>query len=318
MKDALQGSKWDVFPAYEWKDWLDEKGRPVVVPAESFKSPAAVWRASKLYGETETGPVLGRVLDSGRARTIEPMSGEHVALFKTFAELSCADRDEITAFASTYGSLRRSHQHQHQNRVVKGRSGAHYADGESHLTWAVEIVQMREALKLSLDRSREQELAFRKAWTTQDHRRWKVKPPYEKDRKRLTTLINIHLEHVQPRIVLGESNRLSYRPLDLLSSIWLQFTLSLTGGRSFRKCKMCERIFEISTEDEGYNTNREFCDRAYCRTKHLRKRKKQVLELAFSETPPPASEIAEQTGTTLKAVKAWIKAEKKKRKGGRR
>ena len=235
MKEPLQGFQWTVSDC-EWKPWLDEKGRPVVVPAAAFKSPAAVERASKL--SEETGPVIGKVLDSGSQRTISPMSSEHATLFKTFADLNYADRDEILAFATTYGSLRRSHKHQHQNRVVKGRPGAHYADGESHLTWAVEIVRMREALKLSVDRTADQELRFRAAWTTKAHRDAGLKPPYEQDKARLASLINDHLSDVQPHIELGSVKRLSFAPTDLLSAMWVNF-----GDKAPWK------LFELSPEE---------------------------------------------------------------------
>ena len=302
MKDALQGFRWDVFPAYEWKDWLKE-GRPVVVSEEQYRSRAGVSRAEELYGVKETGPVLGMVLDCGRPHTIKPMA--EVALFQTFAKLNYADPDEILAFAHTHGNLRRSEYHSHQDL-----SGGHLTYGESHLQWAVEIEQMREALRLSRNRSPEQERDFLKAWTTEDHRRAKIKPPTERDRKRLTALINHRLEQVHPGIVMGESNRLSYGPSDLLSSMWLQFTLTLTGDRSFRQCKMCEKLFEISTTDEGYNANREFCDRDYCRLKHHRKRKQLALQLAFSKPRPSLSSIAKTVGSDAKTVRGWIKAKK--------
>ena len=317
MKDLLQDFEWDVYARYEWKDWLDKKGRPVVVPAESFKSPSAVRRAWKLYGETETGPVVGRVLETGSPglpwETISPMSDEHDTLFATFAHLDFANRDEILAFASTYGSLRRSDQHQHQDRVVKGRSGAHYADGESHLTWAVEIVGMREALNLSQDRSVNQELRFRAAWSTPAHRDAGVKPAYQeaKDNRKLAALINDHLSGVQPHVELGSVKRLSFAPTDLLSAMWVKFALALVGDKVYRQCKSCQKLFELSP-DGGSRSNRQFCpDNDYCKTKDFRKRKRRTLKLWALKTP--LREIAAQAETEVKTVRRWIKEAKKQK-----
>ena len=306
MKEPLQGFQWDVFPA-EWKDWLDEKGRPVVVPATAFKSPAAVELAWKL--NEEVGPVLGKVLDAGSSRTIEPMSDEHVTLFKKFADLDYADRDEILAFATTYGGLRRSPRHQHQAKA-KGRSGAHYANGESHLTWAVEIVRMREALKLSVHRTADQELRFREAWPTQAHRRAGLKPPYEKDKARLASLINSHISDVQPHIELGSLKRLSFAPTDLLSAMWVNFALAYVGDKSYRQCKQCQKLFELSPE-EGFRSHRVFCDDPYCKTKDYRKRKRTALKLSALKTP--LREIARQAGTDPKTVRRWVKEAKQRK-----
>lgn len=315
MKDLLEDFEWDVFDAYEWKDWLDEEGRPVVVPAECFKSPSAVQRAWELYGEAETGPVLGRVLETGSPglpwETISPMSDEP-ALFKKFADLDYANRDEILEFASTYGSLRRSDEHQHQNKVVKGRSGAHYADGESHLTWAMEIVWMRSALNLSKDRSVDQELKFRAAWSTPAHRDAGLKPPYEKDQARLAWLINDHLSGVQPHVEFGSMERLSFVPSDLLSAMWMKFALALVGGKSYRECKSCGKRFELSPET-GSRTNRQFCpDNDYCKTKDFRRRKQRALKLWALKTP--MREIAAQADTRIETVRRWIKEARERSK----
>jgi len=312
MKDF----EWDVFADYAWRDWLGEQGTPVVVPAKCFKSPSAVQRAWELYGEAETGPVLGRVLETGSPglpwETISPMSDEP-ALFKKFSDLDFANHDEILAFASTYGSLRRSDQHQHQDRVV-GRSGAHYADGESHLTWAVEIVWMREALNLSLrkDRSVDQELKFRAAWSTPAHRDAGLKPPYEKDQARLAWLINDHLAGVEPHVEFGSVERLSFAPSDLLSAMWMKFALALVGGKSYRECKSCGKLFELSPET-GSRSNRQFCPGSgYCKTKDFRKRKQRALKLWALKTP--MREIAAQADTRIETVRRWIKEAKERSK----
>ena len=323
MKDLLQDFEWDVYARYEWKDWLDKQGRPVVVPAECFKSPAEVKRAWKRSGEyrsrrRKSGPVLGQVRDSGSRHvsweTISPMS-DQPALFATFAHVDYANPDAILAFASTYGSLRRSGAHQHQDRVVKGRSGAHYADGESHLDWAVEIVSMREALSLGKDRSVDQELKFRAAWSTPAHRDAGLKPAYQeaRDNGKLAALINDHLSGVQPHVELGSVKRLSFAPTDLLSAMWMKFALALVGGRTYRECKSCQKLFELSPEG-GFRSNRQFCSDPYCKTKDFRKRKRRALKLWALKTP--MRELAAQADTRIETVRRWIKEAKKEKSSG--
>ena len=147
MKESYRRFKWDVFPAYEWKDWLDKKtGKPLVWPpgdSAGFESPAAVEKAWQQYGEKKkVGLVLGKVLGSGSPRTYSPMSSEHATLFKTFADLDYMDREAILGFATNFGFLGLDPQ---QQDVFPGPSGdAHIVSGESHLSWAREICLMRE------------------------------------------------------------------------------------------------------------------------------------------------------------------------------
>src|SRR5437867_12292031 len=105
MNDAFYDFEWTVAPDYEWRDLLDERGRPVVVAREglrSLESPSAVELAWKSAKEQQVGygPVLNPVIrNSADVRRYYPMRRENAALFREFGDLSYTDKDSILAFA---------------------------------------------------------------------------------------------------------------------------------------------------------------------------------------------------------------------------
>jgi hypothetical protein len=315
MDEPFRQFEWQVFPAYHWQDWLNKRGRPVVVPRRGMlglHSTAAVEQTWQHFHKKklQTGPVLGPVIDGANTRTYSPMSREHATLFRTFADLDYTERDAIRSFASKYGLLGLSPQE--QNMPVPGRSGAsryRYVSGESHLDWAREICLMREALELSRFRTPTQDAERRADWN-----RVGLEPPDDEDRNRLTWLLNLHLQKVQARMLLEKdvAPRLSFAPLTLLAAMWLQLALSVVGDKDFRSCKHCHNLFEISTDDTGYRRHREFCSES-CKTKDYRKRKRTALKLAADGKP--AAIIAKATATNVITVRAWIAASHEQREG---
>src|SRR3989442_442659 len=125
---------------------------------------------------------------------------------------------------------------------------------------------MQEALELTHSQTPAQEAEDRAAWN-----RVGLEPPYNERREKLAWLFNIHLQHVQGRMLFDAKAepRLSFAPLTLLSAMWLQLALSVVGDKEFRACKLCRRLFEISTEQTGYRKHREFCSES-CKTKDYR------------------------------------------------
>jgi|TARA_R110000824_G_scaffold88190_3_gene216959 hypothetical protein len=95
-------------------------------------------------------------------------------------------------------------------------------------------------------------------------------------------------------------------PISTVTNISEALAAISTQSRSFRRCKTCDHTFEVG--QGGYSENREFCSRAYCRLKHMRGRKKKVLELASLASPPPVCDIAAQTKTKVTTVEAWMKS----------
>lgn len=305
MQDAFLEFEWHVAPAYHWQDWLDEHGRPVVVPDEgliSLDSQAGVELAWQDYDERQeqTGPVLGPVLDSGSARQYRPLAREHAALFRTFADLDFRDREAILTFASSYGSLSVFADQQFQD-VLLPTGKVHTASGESHLTWAREIGLMREALALTRRRPEaekaELDARYRHYGLDPEHRR-------KEDARKLNWLFNVHLQQVQPRMAFqdGLPARLSYAPLTLLAAMWLQLALAIADDKEFQACKFCRGLFEISTAQTGFRSHREFCSDS-CKTKDYRKRRRTALRL-LREGRPLAT-VAKELKTDPATIRRW-------------
>ena len=315
MKEPLTDFEWYVAPTYQWQDWMGHTGNPVVVPAEglfSLESPSGVEHVWGQFLEKErvAGPILGPVLDSGPAETYRPMRREHASLFRTFADLDYLDKDAILRFASNYGLLGVK-QHTQSVRIsdhTDGKSHRHVV-GESYLDWAREICAMQEAFRLARVKTPDEDGTIRTAYA-----KHKLKPPYEQDRQRLAWLFNQHLQWVQARIVLEADAlpRVSFAPLTLLAAMWLQLALSLAGNKQFRACKNCHKLFEISTEDTGFRSHREFCSES-CKTLDYRKRKREALKLASGGKS--AAAIAKRLKTSPTTVKAWLVGSRRREKG---
>ena len=167
---------------------------------------------------------------------------------------------------------------------------------------------MREALQLSRTRTPAEETELRVA-----RNRVRLEPPYEDDREKLAWLFNVHLQHVQGRMMVEADTapRLSFAPLTLLSAMWLQLALWVAGDKEFRACKHCQRLFEISTEQTGFRKHREFCSES-CKTMDYRKRKRTALKLAGEGQS--VAVIATRTGTNAATVRAWLAATRKQGK----
>jgi hypothetical protein len=295
MRDAFYDFDWTVAPRYDWQDWLDRSGKPVIVPAEgliSLESASAVelaWSQSQEAGE-EYGPVLCPVIkDATEVRKYHPMQRNHAALFREFGDLEHTSQASILAFAQKYGAL--GVQTQRQTIRVRGTDGElrdHHAYGEPYLRWALEICLMREGLRLA-GRKRSLRMSQRLKW-----------------------LFDRHLQHVQGRLGFDQAGepKLALEPLTLVSAMWLQLALAITGEKRFVACKFCRRMFEISTEQSGFRSHREFCSDS-CKTKDYRKRKRSALRL-FEGGKLPA-EISEKTGTDATTVRTWLKASKSRR-----
>ena len=97
--------------------------------------------------------------------------------------------------------------------------------------------------------------------------------------------------------------RLSLAPRSLLAAMWLQFALALRSAKEFRECKFCLRLFEISTEQTGFRSHREFCSDT-CKTKDYRRRKQTAVKLARKGLP--VSEIADRIETDKSTIRSWL------------
>lgn len=280
MREPFLEFEWRVAAGYEWRDWLDNRGQPIVVPARglvSLESASSIELASERLGET--GPVLMAV-DTSTARAYRPMQREHAGLFLELAAVECQDTAAIAAFAGRYGSLGL----EPQTQLVDGR----HVVGESHLAWAREICRINEALRLRQ----------RRALSRQG-------------RERLSWLFNVQLQHVRARMKIEPDDlppRLQVVPATLLTAMWLQLALATAGEKRFVQCKFCCRFMEISTEKTGFRMHREFCSNV-CKTNDYRRRRRMVLDLAGKGMR--LKDIAERAETKASTVRGWIASVKK-------
>jgi hypothetical protein len=211
MNDALYDFEWTVAPSYEWQDWLDRAGRPIVVPSISLESARAVelaWNQSRGQ-DKKSGPVLCPAANDGSSvRRYRPMQRQHAALFREFGEVDYRSREEVLNFALRYGLLGVSSQTQSVNyRGQGGEPRLHYVAGEAFLDWSFEICLMREGIGL-VGGGRSAKGSHRLEW-----------------------LFNRNLQHVQGRVSFNQSGelRLVLPPLTLIAAMWLQLTLAATG-----------------------------------------------------------------------------------------
>jgi hypothetical protein len=317
MKDAFFDFEWPVATGYKWENWLDSDGSPKTFPPNVLNqladdlskcrirfnsgpdpSPKSreIIRAAGLRDlerdrlSRETGPVLTPV-NASNSRRYRPMDPQHSALFRQFAELDFMDATKILTFASTYGWLGLMDP-PHQRIPIRNVSGRvrrwHSVAGESHLAWAIEICGMREALHLS------EELASFGA------------------RQRFMWLYASKLPDVHGWLSFDDARKPQFtiRPVSLISAMWLQLALAITGEKRFVACKFCRRMFEISTEQTGFRSHREFCSES-CKTKDYRKRKRTALNLADSGAR--LREISKKTATGTATVRGWLAAAKQRR-----
>jgi len=287
MINAFDAFEWTVAPSYDWRDWLDQNGRRLDVPRrgllgmESAAQVEFTWARAQKSGE-KFGPVLAPASSSeGTWRRYNPMSRAHSALFKEFSLLDYRDMSAIAGFASKYGSLGLPFQSQSVRFKEKGEWRDHFAHGEPYLGWALEICLMREAVRTA-DRKKSKD-----------------------DIQRFKWLFDRNLQHVQGRLAFGKTGepRLALEPLTLISAMWLQLAFAISGEKRFIACKFCRRMFEISTDETGFRSHREFCSDS-CKTKDYRKRKRTALRLLVDGLG--VREVADKTGTDAATVRAWL------------
>ena len=293
MNDAFYDFDWPVAPRYEWREWLDKDGRPVRVPEDRDDSLMGMWSAAAVeltWNESQNrkehyGPLLTPVVGADEeSRRYHPMQREHAALFQEFADLDYRNQEAILKFASKYGSL--GVPLQEQSIRISGRGGRwHHALGEPFLNWSLEICLMREGRQLSSRKLTDD--------TTE----------------RLKWLFDRKLQHVQGRLAFNPAGgpKLALEPLSLIAAMWLQLALAVTGEKQFVACKFCRRMFEISTDQSGFRSHREFCTDS-CKTMDYRKRKRTALRLW--ESGMKISEIADKTKTEAATVRSWLGAAK--------
>src|SRR5262245_40277441 len=110
MNEPFLRLEWHVAIAYHWQDWIDPRGKPIVLRDRglmTLDSPTGVertWQTARKHGR-KVGPVIGVVGNAAIARTYSPMSREHAMLFRRFADIDYHEQTLIHDFVCRYGLL---------------------------------------------------------------------------------------------------------------------------------------------------------------------------------------------------------------------
>lgn len=89
----------------------------------------------------------------------------------------------------------------------------------------------------------------------------------------LQHIVNEHLRHVHSALLWnGSALAMHNIPRDLISALWLQFALAISGDKQYKRCTECQAFFELSP---GVNRkDRAYCSNA-CRSAAYRKRRER-------------------------------------------
>ena len=103
--------------------------------------------------------------------------------------------------------------------------------------------------------------------------------------------------------------RVSFRPVNLIGAIVLQFALAVVGNKDYRQCRLerCGRWFEVVATP---GSERVYCSDS-CRTREYHERRKQAREMHAQGVP--LERIAEQLETEMDKVKFWVAATRQRR-----
>jgi hypothetical protein len=96
-------------------------------------------------------------------------------------------------------------------------------------------------------------------------------------------------------------NELVTRPSNLLSALWFQFALSISGRKNYRPCEVCGRAMEMSPDVN--RADRRYCSDA-CRSRAMRRRQKKAAEMR--QAGKTLREIAKATGSDMATIKNWL------------
>jgi hypothetical protein len=117
-------------------------------------------------------------------------------------------------------------------------------------------------------------------------------------------------EHCSPVLVErgAEVDSLALRlsPKNLIGAMWWQFSRTLIGEASYRRCKVCSRLIELSG-DYGFRADRELCSSA-CKFKDHRRKVKEAKRMR--ERRKTVAQIAKHFDTTTDTIKNWLTKKK--------
>lgn len=96
-------------------------------------------------------------------------------------------------------------------------------------------------------------------------------------------------------------------PNNLLGALWWQFARTIIGEASYRQCKVCSRVIELSTGTFGFRADREFCSPA-CKARDHRAKVRKVKQMKAKGKSVP--QIAKHFDTSNETIKNWLAKKK--------
>jgi hypothetical protein len=109
--------------------------------------------------------------------------------------------------------------------------------------------------------------------------------------------------YLHPRQYWADRYVLKMTPNDLVGAMWWQFARLLAGESAYRHCKVCNRLMELSTNGEGFRSDREICSAA-CKAKDHRRRVREAKQLRAEGKS--VREIAALFEQPTKVIKNWL------------
>ena len=305
-------------------EWLRWDGYEIV--GSDVRYLVADLRSNPDYSSEE----LERLIAEGNLqgfRVTRPLEGAGV--FLAFAQLDASSEESILGFANEYGHLT----HGKSERVD-------HRWGERLSTWVGMVHEAHQLLTLWEALARRDRAALRPFVRFRKDGGVVVghdgDPAYRCELTGHASLVGVAREfpsrdtlepvarHIAERLtsllsgqcsttVVAErgSGRLSlyHRPNTLLGAIWLQFAATIAAGKQYRRCRFCEKWFEVAPDTA--RKDKLFCDDS-CRLRHYRHRKSTAIRLAGEGLS--ALEITKQLekdelNTPLETVERWIRKE---------
>ena len=319
MANALFDFQWSVAEGYGWL-----KGEPS--------------EAERLNKAPIPGWVL-RELPDQAARSYQPLA-DATGLFRTFAGTS-PTKAGVLAFADEYGLLGTEQYLDPDPRDVADATVEGQVVGERLSDWTAHILVMKDAVDVWDLVATKDEAGLRKL---QRSRKLFTKPPAHRSAEPAAVepqhdaytsdgfdrldyyrsarsgslsdawafvmdAVTQHLEETGVKMTMkwsatGRTARFYIAPTSLLAAMWVQFADAVSEHKTYERCRLCGKPFEVSTAQTGARTNRRFCSDAHKNQFHYEKRIEARRLRAKGSTP---KEIADRFGATVGDVRKWLR-----------
>lgn len=223
----------------------------------------------------------------------EPFAGEP-ALFYRFADVHPSSHT-ILEFANRYGHISPSHAYAAfctpNKPRIKGSELRQSCRSEFSLSrWKLEIVNMAMAVHRWLDLPR---LGGLVTPTKISRDLCNAIPP-------LSALIGLQEGPDETLQVAASVEGLS-------NVMWLQFALAIAESKQYRRCEVCQTVFELSPESGGKRrrgrSDKQFCS-DNCRVKSYLARRENAKKMRAQGST--LHDIAKKVGTDLDTLKRWL------------